>query len=101
VRAALILLAAALGACSLFDADTPSRACRTDNDCFQAQGESCNLVTGQCGPRPDAGPPDAESSDVVDADVPDADPPDAAVLDADLPDAESSDVVDAAAGGAP
>jgi hypothetical protein len=100
VRAALILLAAALGACSLFDADTPSRACRTDNDCFQAQGESCNLVTGQCGPRPDAGPPDAEPPDVGDADVPDGEPPDASseVGDADLPDADDSD---AAAGGAP
>jgi hypothetical protein len=100
VRAAPILLAAALGACSLFDADTPSRACRTDNDCFQAQGESCNLVTGQCGPRPDAGPPDADvpDADVPDADVPDADVPDADVPDADVPDADDSD---AAAGGAP
>jgi hypothetical protein len=100
VRAAPILLAAVLGACSLFDADTPSRACRTDNDCFQAQGESCNLVTGQCGPRPDAGPPDADvpDADVPDADVPDADVPDADVPDADVPDADDSD---AAAGGAP
>jgi hypothetical protein len=100
VRAALILLAAALGACSLFDADTPSRACRTDNDCFLALGVSCNLVTGLWGPRPDAGPPDAEPPDVGDADVPDGEPPDASseVGDADLPDADDSD---AAAGGAP
>lgn len=95
MRAAMILFAAALGACALFDDDIPSRACRTDNDCFGAQGESCNLVSGQCGPRPDAAPPDA---DLPDADVPDAAPPDADLPDADLPDADDTD---AAAGGAP
>jgi hypothetical protein len=101
VRAAMILLAAALGACSFFDADPPSRSCRSDLDCFQAQGESCNLVTGQCGPRPDAGPPDADVPDAeLDADVPDAEPDaeSSEVADADLPDADDTD---AAAGGAP
>jgi hypothetical protein len=88
VRAATLLLAAALGACSLFDADIPSRSCARDNDCFVAQGESCYLATGQCGPRPDAAPPDA---DLPDADLPDADDSDGGEVDADLADADESD----------
>jgi hypothetical protein len=91
VRAALVVmpLGVLLGACAVFDADTPSRSCRSDQDCFVAQGEACYPATGECGPRPDAAPPDAPrpDADPADAAEPDADLPDADLLDADLPDA--------------
>jgi hypothetical protein len=97
VRAAValvLIIIPSLGGCALFDADTPSRSCRTDLDCFVAQGEACYLATGECGPRPDAAPPDAVRPD---ADLPDADSTDAGEPDADLPDA---DTTDATTGGA-
>jgi hypothetical protein len=44
-----------LGGCALFD-DPPDRACTKDADCFQAQGETCNLATKECEVvEPDAG----------------------------------------------
>jgi len=46
VRAAVVL-ALCLGGCAVFD-DPPDRACTKDNECFQAQGETCNLDTKQC-----------------------------------------------------
>lgn len=38
----------AVAACAAFDGDTPDRSCRTDDDCFRAQGERCNQETRRC-----------------------------------------------------
>jgi hypothetical protein len=51
-----ILVVAAGGACALFSGP-PENTCRGDGDCFQAQGEVCNLDTKRCEPGPDAGVP--------------------------------------------
>ena len=51
---ALAIAALLLGGCTLFD-DPPDRSCRTDNDCFRAQGEFCN-DDNQCEVAPDAAP---------------------------------------------
>jgi hypothetical protein len=53
---AFAIAALLLGGCTLFD-DPPDRSCRTDNDCFRAQGEFCN-DDGQCEVEvtPDAAP---------------------------------------------
>jgi len=57
VKAALIAaLALALAGCTLGD-DRVTRSCDRSSDCFQAQGEICNLDTNQCEQRPDAGSP--------------------------------------------
>ena len=36
------------GACAAFDGDPPDRSCRTDNDCFRAQGELCDQDRRRC-----------------------------------------------------
>ncbi len=36
------------GGCALFDGDPPDRSCRTDNDCFRAQGERCDQEANVC-----------------------------------------------------
>jgi hypothetical protein len=59
--AILALLLGALGGCTLFD-DPPDRSCRTDMDCFRAQGERCN-DDNQCEVPPDAAPPLEEAED--------------------------------------
>lgn len=52
----LVLVAgASVGACTLLDDDPPSNTCKTDNDCFRAQGETCNLTTHACAQTIDAG----------------------------------------------
>lgn len=40
--------ALATGGCTLFDGDPPDRSCRTDNDCFRAQGERCDQDSKVC-----------------------------------------------------
>ena len=45
---ALILAAATIGACTLLDDDPPDDTCRSDDDCFRAQGEFCNLTKKRC-----------------------------------------------------
>lgn len=49
--------AAAGGACTLFDDDPPDDSCMDNTDCFQAQGELCDMKTHKCvqGPMADAG----------------------------------------------
>jgi hypothetical protein len=42
------VISLAVAACAAFDGDTPDRTCRTDNDCFRAQGELCNVDTRRC-----------------------------------------------------
>jgi hypothetical protein len=44
----LALSISAVGACTLFDEDPPDDSCKTDTDCFRAQGEACNLQTHRC-----------------------------------------------------
>ncbi|MEO8698538.1 MAG: hypothetical protein ABI867_00810 [Kofleriaceae bacterium] len=55
---ALGLVAIAVAACALFAEDPPANVCASDEQCFRAQGEVCNLETKRCEPGPDAGVPD-------------------------------------------
>lgn len=51
----LLALTLATGACTLFDDDPPSNACKTNGDCFRAQGETCNQTKHVCEMTVDAG----------------------------------------------
>ena len=53
--AAIVLFAATISACTLFDEDPPPSACSTDQDCFRAQGEKCNQTKHVCEVTADAG----------------------------------------------
>ncbi len=48
LTAAFILALALLGGCFLFHDDYPDKSCESDNDCFKAQGEVCNMQTKKC-----------------------------------------------------
>ena len=52
-----LLLVLALTGCTLFDDPPPSNTCKSDTDCFRAQGEHCDLGSHTCvmGPSVDAG----------------------------------------------
>jgi hypothetical protein len=52
-----LLLAALLltGGCTLFDDDPPANTCKTNQDCFRAQGETCNMQKHVCEMTVDAG----------------------------------------------
>jgi len=50
-----LLAGSAIGACTLFDDDPPSNSCKTDQDCFRAQGETCNQQNHVCELKADAG----------------------------------------------
>jgi len=41
-------VALAIGACTLLDDGPPDGRCESDQDCFRAQGESCNVETHEC-----------------------------------------------------
>jgi hypothetical protein len=56
-----------LGACALFASDPPANVCVSDQDCFRAQGEICNLDTKRCEPGPDGGVVDAAIDAAPDA----------------------------------
>ena len=60
---ALLVLAAFVaaigGACTLLDDDPPDGTCRSDQDCFRAQGEVCNVMKHVCQLAGDAGVVDA------------------------------------------
>jgi hypothetical protein len=43
-----ILLALAITACALFSEGPPENFCRSDADCFRAQGEVCDLDAKAC-----------------------------------------------------
>lgn len=43
---AFLLVAGA--ACTLLDSDPPGSTCKTNTDCFQAQGEVCNTQSHHC-----------------------------------------------------
>jgi hypothetical protein len=71
VRLAVAIVAVVVGAasCALFSEGPPENTCRGDGDCFQAQGEVCNLDTKRCEPGPDAGVPvDAAPADAAPTD---------------------------------
>ena len=53
--AAMLLVTAALGACTLFDDDPPANTCTSNQDCFRAQGETCNQQKHVCEMTIDAG----------------------------------------------
>ena len=42
------LVALALTGCTWFSDDEPSRTCRSNRDCFVAQGEICSPATMTC-----------------------------------------------------
>ena len=57
-RLALLLAlgaAATVGACTLLDDDPPSNTCKSNSDCFRAQGETCNTQKHVCEVTTDAG----------------------------------------------
>jgi hypothetical protein len=51
----LLALAFAAAACTLLDDDPPKNTCKSDTDCFRAQGETCDLQKHVCIPPRDAG----------------------------------------------
>jgi hypothetical protein len=59
VRRIAILLAlaagATVGACTLLDDDPPTNTCKSNNDCFRGQGETCNTTKHICEMTIDAG----------------------------------------------
>lgn len=58
MRLVVLALAVAAG-CTLFQSDIPDKSCKTDDDCFRAQGERCDMATKECivDTTPDAAPP--------------------------------------------
>ena len=50
-----LLAGSAIGACTLLDDDPPTNTCKTDQDCFRAQGEACNQQNHVCELKADAG----------------------------------------------
>ena len=54
VAALALAAAAAAGACTLLDDDPPKNTCKSDSDCFRAQGEFCDTQKHLCVVR-DAG----------------------------------------------
>ncbi|MBA2543149.1 MAG: hypothetical protein H0V17_26140 [Deltaproteobacteria bacterium] len=60
-----LLLAVGITACALFSDGPPENFCRSDADCFRAQGEVCDVEAKQC-VLGDGGVPDAPV-DAVDA----------------------------------
>jgi len=58
----VIFVLAVLGGCTLFQSDIPDKSCKTDDDCFRAQGEHCDMATKECvvDTTPDARAPDAQ-----------------------------------------
>jgi hypothetical protein len=65
-----------LAGCTLFQSDIPDTSCTSDDDCFRAQGEVCDMATKECvlAETPDAPPMfDAPPADAPPADAPPAD----------------------------
>ena len=52
-----LVTVAAIAACALVAQGPPDNRCASDQDCFRAQGEVCNLDTHRCVPGPDGGTP--------------------------------------------
>jgi len=88
-RTVIIIVAAALGGCSLFHDSYPDKSCEANGDCFSGR-EVCNPATRRCESIdvPDAGPPPVDAGPQPDApQAPDAGRPDARLPDAEVPDA--------------
>jgi hypothetical protein len=67
VKLAGLLVTAILTSCALFAEGPPENFCRTDEDCFRAQGETCDLDSQSC--IPGEVPPDAGVDAGVDAPI--------------------------------
>ena len=52
---AIAAIAFSIGACTLLDDGPPDGRCESDQDCFRAQGETCNVDTHECEVTSDAG----------------------------------------------
>jgi hypothetical protein len=52
---AALLATVVFGACTLFDDDPPANTCKSNQDCFRAQGETCNTTKHVCEMTIDAG----------------------------------------------
>ena len=63
VKGIALVTASAITACALLAQGPPDNRCASDQDCFRAQGEVCNLTTHRCEPGPDAGAVDAPNPD--------------------------------------
>ena len=64
--AATALLGSVLGSCALLSEGPPENVCRTDEECFRAQGEVCDLEASRCVPG-DGGIPVDAATDAPDA----------------------------------
>jgi hypothetical protein len=87
IEAALVAVLA-MGGCTLFHGSFPDETkCKSDNECWRAQGEKCMVQTGECVvPVPsDAAPPLPDGTPIPDA-GPDADVPDGPLADGAGPD---------------
>ena len=62
----LLLALALLGACALLSEGPPENVCRTDDECFRAQGEICDVERNRCVPG-DAGVIDTPADAGTDA----------------------------------
>ena len=63
------LLLGLVGACALLSEGPPENVCRTDEDCFRAQGEVCDLEARRCVPGDGGIPIDVAPDAEVDAAV--------------------------------
>jgi hypothetical protein len=52
---ALLALCVALTSCTLLDDGPPKNTCKSDSDCFRAQGEHCDMQKHVCVPPTDGG----------------------------------------------
>jgi hypothetical protein len=50
-----LLALVVIAGCTLFDDGPPPNTCKTDQDCFRAQGETCNVQKHVCEVTVDAG----------------------------------------------
>ncbi len=55
MKVIVVVIALASSACTLFDDDPPKNTCKSDTDCFRAQGERCDLNRHVCVVVGDAG----------------------------------------------
>jgi hypothetical protein len=51
----IAVLVLATSACTFFDDDPPVNTCKTNADCFRAQGETCSTTKHVCEMTIDAG----------------------------------------------
>jgi hypothetical protein len=64
---ALAVTLALAGGCTLFESDIPDKSCRSDQDCFRAQGERCDTAIMECVTTAIDAPPGAADAAMPDA----------------------------------